>query len=191
MKDIEQLVRENMNLVPYVFNEFFRTQVGDREIEEELLSVGRIGLWKAAQGYNAEEGKFSSLAVTCIRNAMQQRLNHMNRKIRKLPRGSFSLSKRTEDGLEIAEFFAASEDHIGEAERQLTIRRWMDRASLTERERLVLRLYLGLDGGKGLSQAAIGRELGVSRQAVRHTYQSAMEKLRSQVKRSEVLALIS
>lgn len=64
-----KLAEENMKLVPYVIKRHSGTQF---VFDEDLLSVGYVGLCKAAQGYCSDSGvKFSTYATQCILNALR------------------------------------------------------------------------------------------------------------------------
>lgn len=63
-----KLVEENMKLVPHVIKRHIGAQL---VFDEDLLSVGYVGLCKAAQGYCSDSGaKFSTYATQCILNAL-------------------------------------------------------------------------------------------------------------------------
>ena len=46
---------------------------------EDYIQVGLIGLLKAIRKYNPEKAKFSTFAVTCIRNEICRFLNKKNK----------------------------------------------------------------------------------------------------------------
>lgn len=59
---------ENVGLVYYVYNTYYQRY---RDIEDDLIQEGMMGLWKACQTFNPSIGsKFSTYAVRVIKNAM-------------------------------------------------------------------------------------------------------------------------
>lgn len=59
---------ENIGLVYYVFNKYYQKY---RDIEDDLIQEGMIGLWKACQTFDSlREVKFSTYAVKVIKNSM-------------------------------------------------------------------------------------------------------------------------
>jgi RNA polymerase sigma factor (sigma-70 family) len=38
------------------------------DIDDDIMQIGRIGLWQALKSYKPEQGKFSTLACRCIKN---------------------------------------------------------------------------------------------------------------------------
>jgi len=73
-----------------------------------------------------------------------------------LPLDSFSVCKGFENSLELGEVLA----------------------KFSERQREILMLRFGLDGGEALNRAEVGRILGISRQAVMVWERKAIQKLR-------------
>lgn len=60
---------DNMKLVYHIYYKKFKA--GFSRYEEDLISAGRVGLWKACVNYSQErEIRFSSFACQCIRNEM-------------------------------------------------------------------------------------------------------------------------
>lgn len=68
---------ENERLVFHVYH----TEFGSHEEEcEELISEGRLALWKACCNFNESRGvQFSTYAVTAIRNSIWNYLNRIKR----------------------------------------------------------------------------------------------------------------
>ena len=63
-----QLFLNNERLVGKVYHDWFMWM---RDCEEDLLSAGRMGLWRACVNYDESKGvKFSSFACKCIKNEM-------------------------------------------------------------------------------------------------------------------------
>lgn len=71
----------NIGLVYYVFNKFF---YGHRDVEEDLVQEGLLGLWKACKTYDSSMGTaFSTYAVTVIKNEMGMYVRKMLRRPKK------------------------------------------------------------------------------------------------------------
>ena len=70
------LFDKNMNLVPHVFNCYFKYR---RDIEEDLLQEGYTELWRVANNFDASKGKkFSTYAITCIIPSITIHFNSLN-----------------------------------------------------------------------------------------------------------------
>lgn len=71
-QDVEQKIADNQNLVYFVINKRF---YGLRH-DEDIVQVGRIGLWNACKSYDESKSKFSTYAVRCITNAINKELRY-------------------------------------------------------------------------------------------------------------------
>ena len=127
---------------------------GDLAITE-ALHLGRIGLWRAILHYTPERGvAFSTYAWPCIRNEILQVMRaHVRRK--ELP-----VVSRAVLSDQILDFLIEQEAQwIWQSLLQLVER-------LPERLRYVIVAYYGLDGQPGFTYAAIGAQLGLTKQRV-------------------------
>lgn len=68
----EDLVIENMNLVPIIYNRYFKEQ--NFMEKEDVLGYGYVGLCKAAKNYKEGNTKFSSYAWSMIWGEMTRGL---------------------------------------------------------------------------------------------------------------------
>jgi RNA polymerase sigma factor (sigma-70 family) len=137
---------------------------------EEALQAGRIGLWRAIQGYDPQRGtRFSTYAYPAI---IRQVWGAVRRA---------SAWERRQVPEELLGVFleANSPDEREKAEREeveKTLRGMV--AGLPERQREVIRRRYGLDGEAGQTLAEIGGEWGVSRQRVHQIEEAALMRLR-------------
>lgn len=69
---------EHVGLVYYVFNKHYHMY---RDIEEDLIQEGLMGLWKACQTFDSLRGtEFSTYAVKVIKNEMGMYVRKVSRK---------------------------------------------------------------------------------------------------------------
>lgn len=73
----QKLVEENLKLVPYTFNTYFKSR---QDIAEDLIQEGNYGLCLASMRYNPDVGKFSTYAVKTIYGTMLKFLNRKDTK---------------------------------------------------------------------------------------------------------------
>lgn len=63
----QKLIEHNLRLVAHIIKKYYTSQ----NDQEDLISIGTIGLIKAVDTFNAEKGiRFSSYASRCIENAL-------------------------------------------------------------------------------------------------------------------------
>lgn len=70
MSEQNSLVESNIKLVYYTISKYYPTFIHD----EDVIQSGMEGLCRAAKYYNTERGKFTTLAVFCIRNEIRAEL---------------------------------------------------------------------------------------------------------------------
>ena len=70
-QEIEQAVIDNEKLVFFVINKHFPALRGD----EDIIQVGRIGLWEACVDYDSSKSKLSTFAVSRIFFSIKTELN--------------------------------------------------------------------------------------------------------------------
>lgn len=174
----EILILRNMRLVAHVVKKYQCPEVE----QEELLSIGTIGLIKAISTVDAEKGRLSTYAARCIENEL---LMYFRSKKKMSKEVSYYETIGTDkEGNEISlleviesqepaafELFQTKEDSKKIYELLPTV--------LSKREQEVLRLRYGLYGGTEYTQREVAKKLGISRSYVSRIEKNAIEKLRS------------
>jgi len=127
---------------------------GDLAITE-ALHIGRIGLWRAIVHYTPERGvAFSTYAWPCIRNELLH-VERAQARRKKWPRAT----RRVVSDAFLDTFIQEDHGPIRQSLFQLVTR-------LPERLRHVIVTYYGLAGQPGSTYAAIGAQLGLTKQRV-------------------------
>lgn len=158
---LEKLLQEHERLIHYLVR---RQWPGAAEYTD-LIQEGRIGLWQAILRYEPECGyAFSTYAGRAIVNRVWQAVRRAGK-----PQGWLA-PRRAGDSL--TAILAR-----GQAE-QLRQALQDELACLPERMREVLELAYGWGGEAPLSLAAIGRQLGVTRERVRQLRNEGLGLLR-------------
>jgi RNA polymerase sigma factor (sigma-70 family) len=137
---------------------------------EEALQVGRIGLWRAIEGYDPQRGtRFSTYAYPAIIrqvwDAVRRNMAWERRQVPQALLGVFLEAKSPDE---------RQKEEWEEVEKVL---RGMV-AGLPERQGEVLRRHYGLKGAARQTLAEIGAEWGVSRQRVYQIEEAALVWLR-------------
>ena len=173
----EKLIRHNLRLVAHIVKKYYALP-GD---QEDLVSIGTIGLMKAVDTFDAtRKARFSTYASRCIENEIRMQF----RRDRKTG-GTLSLQETLEaDGdsaLTLADVLQDSfcmEDHCETQDDIRRVRQLLD--TLPARERQILLLRYGLAGQPPLTQLQTAGLLGISRSYVSRLETHALELLRRQ-----------
>ncbi|CAM3186470.1 RNA polymerase sporulation sigma factor SigE [Sporolactobacillus spathodeae] len=166
----ETLIEHNLRLVVYIARKFDNTRINI----EDLISIGTIGLIKAVNTFNPEKKiKLATYASRCIENEILMYLRRNNR-----TRSEVSLDEPLNvdwDGNELL-----LSDVLG-TENDITTRRMERKVDhtllrramlmLSDREKEIMMLRFGLEGGKEKTQKDVADQLGISQ-----SYISRLEK---------------
>ena len=164
------LIEHNLRLVVYIAKKFESTGIGI----EDLVSIGTIGLIKAINTFKPEKNnKLATYASRCIDNEI---LMYMRKNNSKLCEVSIEEPLNVDwDGNELllSDVLGSDEDmvyrNLENAEEKKIVRSAVD--SLNPRERMIIEMRYGLNGGGEKTQKEVADLLGISQ-----SYISRLEK---------------
>ena len=170
------LVEHNLRLVAHIIKKYY-TQADN---QEDLISIGTIGLIKAVNTYKADKGiRLATYASRCIENEV---LMHF-RLCRKM-QSEVSLNETIETDSDGGDLYLSDVvgqqdtllEDLQDAEERLLVRRLVAE-QLTEREADVIRRRYGLEGQPPQTQRQVAAAYGISRSYVSRIEKKALEKL--------------
>ena len=176
------LVERNLRLVAHIIKKYY-TQADN---QEDLISIGTIGLIKAVNTFRADRGiKLATYASRCIENEILMYF----RSQRKL-QGEVSLSDAIDTDKEGGSLYlldvVGTDDtmlsDLQDREEQLLLRRLV-RDCLTEREADIIRRRYGLEGHPPQTQRQVAAVYGISRSYFSRIEKRALEKLEKELRK--------
>ena len=180
----EKLINHNLRLVVHIAKKYAGTMEND-----DLISVGSIGLIKAVNTYEPDKGShLATYTARCIENEILMLLRS-NKKFR----NDVSLTDAVgtdKDGNELSliDLLFESEDGVfAAAERRIEAERLLKDMEkiLTPREYKVICLRYGLKGGRCYAKREVACFLKISRSYISRIEKKALEKLRAQLKKED------
>ena len=178
----KELITHNLRLVSHIARKYMVPGYG----QDDLISIGVIGLIKAINSYKPDSGTaLGTYAARCIENEILMTLRASKKR-----RGDVSLQDPIgTDGegndITFMDVLGTDPDELeDEVIRRVTlekVRRVLH--ALPARERMVLELRYGLADGVTHPQHEIGKMLGISRSYVSRVEKHAVELLRAAVER--------
>ena len=171
------LVEHNLRLVSHILKKYY-TQSEDND---DLISIGTIGLIKGINTYRADKGvRLATYVSRCIENEIL-----MYFRTQKKSAGDISLSEALDmegdgNGLAIIDVIAREDDmieRIGSREQCRLLYESIER-DLTEREAEIIKMRYGLGGRQSKTQRETAQAYGISRSYVSRIEKRALEKLR-------------
>ena len=174
----ERLITHNLRLVVYIAKKFDSTGIN----LEDLISIGAIGLIKAVNTFSPEKKiKLATYASRCIENEILMFLRKASSS-----RGELSIDeplKMDWDGNELLlrDVLGTDPDTVHrdlewEAEKQ-QLRRCI--GGLNPRERKIICLRFGLEGGEEMTQKQVADEIGISQSYISRLEKRIMKKLKT------------
>ena len=173
-----KLIEHNLRLVAHIIKKYY---AASRE-QEDLISIGTIGLIKAVSTFDCEKGtRFATYASRCVENEIL-----MFFRSKKKSAGDISISDPIDtdkDGnaLTLLDVMSEEDDMLERVDLQLRseeLHRCID-AVLEPREKQIVTLRYGLKGCLPLTQREVAKQLGISRSYVSRLEKKALEKLKA------------
>lgn len=174
----ETLILHNLRLVSHIVRKYYSTSKN----QEDLVSIGTVGLVKAVDTYNTDNGtKFATYASKCIQNEIL-----MSFRAEKKHSSDVSINETIDvdkDGnpLTYIDVISSDENMPEETERKIMSEKAIKciKTVLNLRERQIIIMRYGLFGTRELTQREIAEKLGISRSYVSRIEKSALDKLKN------------
>lgn len=172
------LIERNLRLVAHVIKKYQYLE----EDQEDLISIGTIGLIKAVATFNAEKGnRLAAYASKCIDNEILMYLRSRKKTSREISLYEPIGTDREGNEIKLYDIIETEEEDVPERlYLKENIQKLYEKVEneLSQREKLVLKMRYGLYNGEEYTQREIARQLGISRSYVSRIEKSAVEKLR-------------
>ncbi|PKM45045.1 MAG: RNA polymerase sporulation sigma factor SigK [Firmicutes bacterium HGW-Firmicutes-8] len=170
------LTERNLRLVAHIVKKFDSTG----EDNDDLISIGTIGLIKAINTYDKGKGtRLATYAARCIENEILMHLRAIKKnRIEVSLYDSIGVDKEGNEITLIDVLGTDAEVVTDLVEASFEQRRLMEKIThLNNREKNVLELRFGLMNGMRKTQKEIARKLGISRSYVSRIEKRALHKL--------------
>lgn len=176
------LIERNLRLVAHVSKKYATTNVD----QDDLISIGTIGLIKGINSFKLEKGsKLSTYVSRCIDNEILMYL----RSTKKLNAEVYlnePIGKDKDDNVvTLQEVLENNERNIeDEVDLKIKIKLLYEKIKevLKDREKTIIELRFGLDGHKPKTQHEIADMMGISRSYVSRIETKAISKLAKEIK---------
>lgn len=173
------LIERNLRLVAHIVKKY---QPPPEEMED-LLSIGTIGLMKAVVTFDPDKSaRLASYAARCIENEVLMYLRGKKKSSKEVSLYEPIGTDREGNEIQLFDVIEMNEEDVyRRLERKEDVIRLYQQVEsvLSQRERMVLKLWYGLYNEEEYTQREIAAMLGISRSYVSRIEKSAIEKLRN------------
>ncbi len=179
----KKLIEHNLRLVVHIAKKY----EGSGETQDDLFSIGTIGLIKAVDSFSSDKGvKIATYAAKCIENEM---LMHLRANKKNFQVASLSDAIGTDkegDEITLMDVITSSDEEIAQ---KLIHKDRMKLLSenlnvLDDKEKEIIDLRYGING-KELTQKEVAKKFNISRSYVSRIEKRALIKLLNQIKKEE------
>ena len=179
----DTLIIHNLRLVAYIVKKNYP----DSKDWDDLISIGTIGLIRAAETFDSTKGsQFSTYASKCIDNQIKMHFRKIKHTLTEVYINEPIESDSEGNALTIADIFSSGVNIEQEAELKIDSEKLYRfiREELNDRERFIICRRYGIpdiDGSicKPLTQREIAAGMNISRSYISRIEKRALEKLRS------------
>lgn len=180
----EKLILHNLRLVAHIIKKYYSAY----SEQEDLISIGTIGLIKGIDSFNPEKGiKLATYASRCIENEILMYLRS-----KKKTSLDVSLSEPFDtdsegNPLTLIDVIYAEDNIADELDLKIKSEKVRKFVNLLKdkREKLIITERFGLDGREPKTQKEIAKKLGISRSYVSRIEKKALERLRNMFESNE------
>lgn len=174
----EKLILHNLRLVSHIVRKYYSSAKN----QEDLVSIGTIGLIKAVDSFHVSTGaRFATYAAKCIQNEILMHFRSQKKLATEVSLSDTIDVDRDGNPLTYMDVVCTEESLDAEVAKKL----YSDKAIrlistvLDQRSRRIIAMRYGLGGRKPLTQRQVAERLGISRSYVSRIEKSALSKLKN------------
>lgn len=170
------LIERNLRLVAHIMKKYY-TQTSD---QEDLISIGTIGLIKGISTYDATKGaRLATYAARCVENEILMYFRGQKKSSSDVSLSDFIETAKDGTALSLMDVVCSDEDLFERMSDKEIYARLYEAVNtcLEPRERKIILMRYGLGNRKPLTQRQIAKECGISRSYVSRIERKALNKL--------------
>ena len=175
----QKLIEHNLRLVAHIIKKYYASQ----NDQEDLISIGTIGLIKAIDTFDPRKGiRLSSYASRCIENEILMFFRSGKKSAQDVSLNEPIDTDKDGNTLTLLDTMAVDDTIIESIDVKIKSERLYRylQSALTPREREVVCRRYGLCGFAPQPQRVVAKRLGISRSYISRIEKKALEKLRQE-----------
>lgn len=172
----QQLILHNLRLVAHIIRKYY----SGSKCQDDLISVGSIGLVKAVDSYNQNKTtKFATYAAKCIQNEVLMFFRSQKKLLNEVSINETIDIDRDGNPLTYIDVISCDDTVVDDVDRRMQTDKmyFYINTILCEREKQIIIMRYGLYGSRQFTQREVALSLGISRSYVSRIEKSALDKL--------------
>lgn len=179
----QKLIEHNLRLVAHIIKKYYAS-IND---QEDLISIGTIGLIKAIDSFDMRKGiRLSSYASKCIENEILMFFRSGKKTAQDVSINEPIDTDKDGNMLTIIDTMSEPDNIIDSIDIKIKTEHLYEliQTSLAPREQSIIYMRYGLGGQRQLPQREVARRLGISRSYVSRIEKKALEVLKREFEKS-------
>ncbi len=171
-----KLIEHNLRLVAHIVRKYYSACKN----QEDLVSIGTIGLIKAVDSFNYENGaRFATYAAKCIQNEILMFFRAQKKSGNEVSINETIDVDRDGNSLTYIDIISCEDTIADDLDIKIKVNKALDfiKNQLNEREREIIILRYGLGENPAITQREVADKLGISRSYVSRIEKSALQRL--------------
>ena len=173
----DKLIEHNLRLVAHVVRKYYTSNKNN----EDLISVGTIGLIKAVDTFKYESGtKFATYAAKCIQNEILMLFRSQKKLGCEVSLNDTIDVDKDGNPLTYLDIISVEDTIADDIDKKIQITKALNfiKNNLDDREKQILVMRYGLGNTQAYPQREVARLLGISRSYVSRIEKSSLEKIK-------------
>lgn len=172
-----ELVEHNLRLVAHIIKKYYSSWSD----QEDLVSIGTIGLIKAVNTFDSSKGaRLSSYAARCIENEVLMHFRNGRKTAQDISINDPIDTDKDGNALTLIDVISCDDTIVEDLDLKIKsehLHTYLDQV-LDDREKEIIIMRYGIGSGCPLTQRVVAKRLGISRSYVSRIEKKALERLR-------------
>lgn len=176
----DMLIEHNLRLVAHIIKKYY----GNSSEQDDLISIGTIGLIKAVSTFDYEKGtRFATYGARCIENEILMYFRNKKKYAQDVSLSEPIDSDSDGNALSIMDVMADERSVTEDIEEKIRFEELYSVINrvLDKREQEIICLRYGLLGRKAYTQREVAEKLGISRSYVSRIEKKALSELKKHI----------
>ena len=172
-----ELIEHNLRLVAHIIKKYYSNSVQ----QDDLISIGTIGLIKAINTFDPGKGtRLATYAARCIENEILMQFRAQKKTAQDISVNEPIDTDSEGNPLTLMDIISTEDEIVEDIYKMTMLKKLSSEIEkiADPREKSIIIMRYGLDGGKAMTQLEVSKKLNISRSYVSRIEKKALKALR-------------